>query len=133
MLYPMFMMIVLITIIGIITLSVRFKSVKSGKVRARSYKLMDAPDFPELVKKTTNSFNNQFEVPVLFFAGCLAYLSLGVSDTFALVSAWAFVILRFIHAYIHLTYNHVFHRLTSFWLSYIALMALWINLIVVAG
>lgn len=125
---PILAMVALTFIIGFIAVSVRFSSVKSGQVRARYYKLMAGSDVPEIVTKTTRSFNNQFEVPVLFYLVVILYIQFGIQDFLTLVLAWAFVAARYVHAYIHITYNHVLHRLSSFWLSCMCLLGMWINL-----
>lgn len=133
MLYPMFAMIVLTSIVGVMVLSVRVKSVKAGQVRLRSLKLMENEGWPELVKKTTNNFSNQFEIPMLFYVAGVAYLALGIDSLVGLAAAWCFVVFRVIHAYIHITYNHILHRLTAFWLAFMAVLVMWINLLVIAG
>lgn len=129
MFYPMFLMVLLTFTIGLITMKNRIASVKSGDVSPQYFKLMEGQEVPEIISKTTRSFNNQFEVPVLFYAGCILYISLGVESLIGLIFAWFFVILRYAHAYIHLTYNHLIHRMLSFWLSFICAMGLWLNLL----
>ncbi|MFL0803971.1 MAG: MAPEG family protein [Agarilytica sp.] len=129
MIYPMFAMVMITIGIGLIAFVVRIKSVKSGEVRVRAYKLMGSEEYPEGVVKTTRCLNNQFEIPVLFYVGCLAYLSLEVLSGLGLVFAWAFVGLRVVHAYILMTYNHLLHRLVVFWMSVLMVLCLWVQLI----
>ncbi len=129
MIYPMFLMVLLTFVVGIIAFFARVKSVKSKSVDPRAYKLMDANHYPELVIKTTRNFNNQFEVPLLFYIGCLAYLVLDITSTLALYLAWVFVILRVVHSFIHITYNHLLHRIAVFWLSFFVVFTLWVILI----
>ncbi len=130
MIYPMFLMVVLTFIIGSIAIKVRFDSVKKGDVSVRYYKLMQGEDVPEIVTKTTRCFNNQFEVPVLFYVVCTLYVSLGIESLLGLIFAWLFVILRSIHAYIHLSYNNILHRMRVYWLACMSVLVLWINLVV---
>ena len=130
MLYPMFLMVLLTFIVGFITVKSRFSSVKKGDVRAKYYRLMDGQDVPELITKTTRNFNNQFEIPTLFYVVCTLYISLGIESVLALVFAWLFVILRIVHSYIHITYNHVLHRMLTFVAGFICVMVLWVNLLV---
>jgi len=122
-------MVLLTFVVGIIAFFARVKSVKSKSVDPRAYKLMDANHYPELVIKTTRNFNNQFEVPLLFYIGCLAYLVLDITSTLALYLAWVFVILRVVHSFIHITYNHLLHRIAVFWLSFFVVFTLWVILI----
>lgn len=127
----MFFMVLLIAVVGGITVTRRFASVKDGSVKARYFKLMSGQDVPTLITQSTRNFNNLFEVPVLFFVGCTLYISLGIESNFALACAWFFVIARVTHSYVHLTYNHVMHRLVAFALAFAAVVALWINLLIV--
>ncbi|MFT2096990.1 MAPEG family protein [Marinomonas sp. 2405UD66-6] len=129
MLYPMFLMVVLTFIIACITLKARFDSVKNKTVKTKFYSLMDGQEVPDIITKTTRNFNNQFEVPVLFYVVCSLYIFWGINSYFALIVAWLFVVLRVVHSYIHLTYNHVFHRMITFWLSLLCVMTLWVNLL----
>ncbi len=121
-------MVLLTFIIGIITVKVRFASVKNGQISAKYYKLMHGENVPEIVIKTTRCFNNQFEIPVLFYVVCTLYVSLEIESLAGLILAWIFVIFRYIHAYIHLTYNHIIHRMLTFWLAFITIIILWLNL-----
>lgn len=128
MLYPMFFMMLLTLAVGLVAFVVRVKSVKSNQTRVRDFKLMDA-DFPEMVVKSTRNFNNQFEIPTLFYVACLAYLALDIENIAALVLAWGFVLFRTLHALIHITYNHLFHRMIAFWLAVVMMLGLWFVLI----
>jgi hypothetical protein len=69
---------------------------------------------------------NLLELPMLFYVVCLIlYVTAGASRL-AILVAWAYVALRIVHSLIHLTYNHVLHRLSAFTLSNIALVSLWV-------
>lgn len=129
MLYPMFLMVLLTFIIACITVKARFDSIKNKTVRTKFYSLMDGQEVPDIITKTTRNFNNQFEVPVLFYVVCSLYIFWGINSYFALIVAWLFVVLRVVHSYIHLTYNHVFHRMLTFWFSLLCVMTLWVNLL----
>ncbi len=129
-LYPMFLMVLLTFVVGFITVKVRFASVKSGEVSAKYFKLMDGGNVPEIVTKTSRNFNNQFEVPVLFYVVCCLYISLGIESDLAVIFAWLFVVSRMVHSYIHLTYNDIIHRMLSFWAGLMFVLALWIVLFI---
>jgi hypothetical protein len=122
-------MVLLTFVVGAIAVKVRFASVKGGEVSAKYYKLMHGEDVPEIVTKTTRCFNNQFEIPVLFYVVCTLYISLGIESLAGVILAWLFVTLRCVQAYIHLTYNHIIHRMSAFWLAFISVMILWLNLV----
>ena len=122
-------MVVLTFIIGGIAVKTRFASVTSGAVGLRYYKLMQGDNAPEFVIKTTRCYNNQFEVPVLFYVVCTLYVSLGIESVVGVAFAWAFVLLRVVHAYIHLSYNRVVHRMVVYWAALMCVLVLWVNLI----
>ena len=129
MLYPMALMVLLTFIVGVVALKTRFASVRSGEVKIAYFKLMQGQDVPDRVTVTTRSFNNMFEVPVLFYVACTLYLSLGIEGRPGLAFAWFFVTLRYLQAIIHLTYNNILHRMLCFWSTFISVLLLWINLL----
>jgi hypothetical protein len=124
------MMVLLTFIIGVLTVKVRFASVRNREVNPKFYKLMQGQEVPEIVTKTTRCFNNMFETPVLFYVVCSLYFASDIESVVGIIFAWLFVALRYIHAYIHLTYNHVVHRLIAFGCAFLCIMVLWGNLIV---
>ena len=128
--YPMFAMVLLTFIVACIAVVARVSSVKNKTVNAKFFRLMEGQVIPEVITKTTRNFNNQFEIPTLFYVVCTLYICLGVNSVIGLVFAWLFVVLRIAHSYIHLTYNHILYRMASFWLSFMCVMALWVNLLI---
>ena len=131
MLITMFMMVLLTFIVGIITVTVRIKNVKKGKMSRKYFRLMQGDDLPDLVTKTTRNFNNQFELPVLFYVVCTLFISLNIQSEFALYTAIVFVISRYFHAFIHISYNNVMHRMISFFIGFICILAMWVNLLII--
>jgi len=86
--------------------------------------------YPLKARLLSNSFDNQFQLPVLFFVGVLAALHFGLSDWIAAILAWLFVALRFCHAAIHVTTNRVHRRFVVYTagLAVLALFWLWLVL-----
>jgi hypothetical protein len=76
----------------------------------------------------SNSFHNQLEMPMMFFAGVLFALVTNAVDDVMLWLAWAYVILRLVHAAIHTTYNKIPHRFAVYAVSNIVLLAIWVKL-----
>ena len=133
MLYALFAMVLLTLIVGIVTVRARFKSVATGNVKPRFYKLMQGQEVPDFIVQTGRNFNNQFEVPVLFYTAGVLHIALGIENLAALILAWVFVVLRYVHAVIHLTYNHILHRMLVFFTAFFVVFGLWVNLMVMAG
>ncbi|WP_341501290.1 MAPEG family protein [Gallaecimonas sp. GXIMD4217] len=133
MLHSAFALLLLTTAVAVLMLIRRIKAARSGEVRLRQYKLMDG-DMPDKVVQAGNNYRNLFEMPVLFYTAVVAFLALGEgSEPVALALAWGYVALRAVHSAIHLTYNHVGHRLGIFLLSNLVLLALWLRLIWLAA
>lgn len=129
-LYPMFSMVLLTFVVACVAVKARFASVKDKTVSVKFYRLMAGQEVPDIITKTTRNFNNQFEIPTLFYVVCSLYIFLGIHSIAALTFAWLFVTFRVAHSYIHLTYNHILHRMITFWLSLLCVMVLWINLLI---
>jgi hypothetical protein len=133
MLYPMVLMVLLTFIVGCIVVKSSFASVKKGEVKANYFRLMQGQEVPTFITQSTRNFNNQFEIPVLFYVVVTLYISLAIDSTVALVFAWLFVVLRCVHTYIHLTYNHILHRMSVFWAAFLCVVVLWVNLLIQAA
>lgn len=72
---------------------------------------------------------NLLEAPVLFYALCLGSIAAQAVDGLVVQLAWIYVALRLVHSVIHLTYNHVVHRLAVFAASNLVLTVLWIKFV----
>jgi hypothetical protein len=75
---------------------------------------------------TADNFRNLFEVPVLFFAVCLALAITDLVSPLQVALAWVFVAMRAVHSFIHTTYNKVMHRFMAFLVSTLCVFAMWI-------
>jgi hypothetical protein len=105
---------VLITIAGFMLLGVRkAKALRAGGVD-RTKTALDNDAWPDYVLMVSNNIRNQFQVPVLFYVLCFVFYSIAAVTTTVLVLAWAFVISRAIHAYIHMSSNYVPSRFRVF-------------------
>lgn len=131
--YPMFAMFILIFIVGAVTAKVRFGFVKQKKINPKYFLYMDGDDVPEAILRTGRNFTNQFEIPMLFFVAALTYLVFGFESTVGIVAAWAFIFFRALHAYIHISSNNVIRRMQSFWLGFICVFVMWVDLLVFIG
>ncbi len=103
----------------------RFKAGSDGLVSNDDFRLGESERVPEYVALANRNYMNLIELPVLFYLACiLFYLLEGVGIT-VIVLAWSYVLLRFIHSAIHLSYNNVSHRLKVFALSNFVLGIMW--------
>ena len=123
--YPMFAMVLLTFIVLIRLFRTRTQSVASGAVKASFYKTYQGDAEPEAAQKLTRHFSNLFEAPTLYYAACLAGLTMHVTDLAFLIMAWAYVVARLIHAYIHLGKNKIYPRIYAYFSSWIILLVMW--------
>jgi hypothetical protein len=89
---------------------------------------VDRSAYPLRARLLSNNFDNQFQLPVLFYAAAILALLIGPIGWAEAVLAWAFVALRYVHAFIHVTTNHVLSRFAAYaaGLAVLALFWLWL-------
>ena len=100
-----------------------------GEVRLKDVAL-SSEAWSDRIKQVANAFNNQLELPVLFYFGALLAIVMGVVDHAVVGLAWLFVVLRLVHAYIHVTHNNVLRRFQAYVAGFMVLAALWIYIAV---
>lgn len=125
-LYPVFVQVALTFILMIAMGRARVGALKRRELKVKDIALGQTDPWPERPKAIARSFQNQFEMPILFYAVVgLALATRGV--TTALVGlAWAYVLLRLLHAAIHTGSNNVNQRFVVFLLSSAVLLAMWV-------
>ena len=99
----------------------------SGVVKLHHIALRE-PNWPPGVTQIANAFHNQLELPILFYAVVALALETHHAGTLFVTLAWIFVILRLIHAAIHVTSNTVRVRGTAFILAAFVLGLMWASL-----
>ena len=105
---------------------VRVRSVRRREIGPNDFKYGESQAVPPSVSIPNRNYMNLLELPMLFYVVCvILYVTAGASRV-AIFVAWAYVALRVVHSLIHLTYNHVLHRLSAFTLSNAALVSLWV-------
>ncbi len=125
-LYPMFALMAL-TIFCMVRLGMlRWAAVNRGEVDPRFFSLFRGYEEPEKLAAYSRHISNLFETPVLFYVIILMAFLTGQTGDVLLGLSWAFVALRFIHSYGHLTSNVVLTRFRMFVLSMLVLSALWV-------
>lgn len=125
----MFTMVVLTLFVGVYSLTVRIRAVRKEGLDPMYFKTYTVGDPSHRVLQAGRHFENLFEVPTLFYAGCLAAMMVGANQKWALIWAWAFVAARIVHAVIHLGSNKLFPRMGSFLFGFTAIIGLWICVI----
>lgn len=107
----------------------RVAAARGGEVRLKDVAL-DNSRWPERLRKLGNNYQNQFELPVLYYAALALILATGLADVPQIALSWAFVATRFVHSFIHTGSNVVVRRFYAFLAggACIALMWLWLAL-----
>ncbi len=127
MFYPMLTMVALTAVVGFYLLSLRARAIKRREASIRYFRLNTGEGAPPArVQAAANHFSNLFEVPLLFYITCLLLMQTGLQGPLLQALAWVFVASRLVHAWIHLTYNNVFHRMLAFVTGFVSLLAMWV-------
>ena len=103
----------------------RVAAARRGEVRLKDIAL-DASKWPDHLRKRANNYQNQFELPVLFYALIAFSLATRLVDAVQVIFAWVFLITRLVHTYIHIGRNVVIDRFYAFVASVVALLAMWV-------
>jgi hypothetical protein len=82
----------------------------------------------EQATKVAKCYQNQFELPVLFFAVVAFALQAGAVDNVMLSLAWIFAVSRVVQAVIHIGPNIIVWRGLAFLAGAVALAGLWVKL-----
>ena len=114
---------------------VRLYAVRLTEIRRRRIEPQRLARSDEAVKLLENNsaadnLRNLFEIPVLFFAICLALYPTGFVTQMQVSLAWGFVMLRAVHSVVHTTYNRVMHRFLAYAVSTLFVFAMWALFIV---
>lgn len=101
----------------------RREAVLNGAVRPDNFKTRASE--PDVSASVSANLMNQFELPILFHVVCLAlFVTNGVSYV-AVLLAWLFVALRYVHAFVHVTSNDLRVRSPVFAAGFLVLVVLW--------
>lgn len=106
----------------------RFKAGFNREVVRDDFKYGESANVPPHVTVANRNYMNLLEVPVLFYVACLTLYVTKTMDAPFFILAWAYVVLRVLHSLVHLTYNHVMHRLAFFAISNVVLLIIWTRL-----
>jgi hypothetical protein len=101
----------------------RIAAIKAGDATVSQFR--ENQNEPPQSRFVRNSLENQFELPVLFFAASISAFVLDFADVAMIALAWVFVLSRVAHAWVHVTTNRIRHRRPAFVLGFLVLGAMW--------
>ncbi|NMG41069.1 hypothetical protein GRZ55_17620 [Chelativorans sp. ZYF759] len=125
-LWPMIAHVALVFAVYVLLGLRRRQAVMAGEARISGFR--ENQNEPPSSLFARNNLENQFELPMLFHAGCLALLAAGGAGTLAIVLAWLFVASRVIHTIIHVTSNRIRYRQPAFMAGFVLLAGMWLLL-----
>jgi hypothetical protein len=124
-LLPLFVQVALTFVMLGLTGYSRLASIRCGETKVKDVALRE-PGWPEQVTKFGNNYDNQFQLPVLFYVVVILAYVTGKADLVLVILSWIFVATRLCHAYIHTTSNRVGRRFNAFSAGFVVLAAMWI-------
>jgi hypothetical protein len=128
-LLPLFVQVILTFALGFWAAGLRFAAVRSGEARPRDIALRQ-PNWPPRVLQVIHSYESQLELPVLFYVLTILAIQTRHADVLFVICAWIFVVLRIIHAYVHVTSNDLRRRAVLFLAGAVVLAVMWLIFIV---
>jgi len=124
--YPLMGMVFLTFGVGIYMLSNRIKAVKEG-LNPAFFSLNRGAKQPDYLIKVSQHYENLFELPILFYIVTVLIYVTGIVDSLYIWLASLFVIVRYLHAGIHITYNNLIHRRNIFAAGAIIMFSMWVR------
>lgn len=107
---------------------VRISGALGGEIPGEYLRVGEGPRPSDRIVDVHHHFSTQFEIPLLFYLGCITTLVTESVDAASVALAWTFVGLRVIHSAIVLIRNHPRIRVAPYVLSTFAVWALWANI-----
>lgn len=124
----MFAQVVLTVFVLVKMRAARVKAKREGKVTLDQI-AVSPENWPPEVRKIQNAYANQFELPVLFFAGVLLALQFSLNDWVVVILSWLFVASRWVHALVHTGSNYIPTRFRAFFFGLVVLAILWVYIV----
>ena len=124
-LIPVFVQVTLTFVLMSWMWSHRVAAIKSGEVTFSDVSLRE-PVWPKRATQIGNCFQNQLEIPMLFYVVIALALATRLAGVVFVTLAWAFVATRLVHAYIHTGSNNVKMRFYAMLTGVVILGAMWV-------
>lgn len=120
-----FFLLGMLLLLGVVRVIGRFRG-----LRSREYLRAAVGERPsDRIVDLHHHFSNQFEIPVLFYVGCVLALLMGSATDSTVRWAWIFVVLRFAHTAVVLIKNRPGIRVVPFVFSTVFVGLIWGDLL----
>ncbi len=124
-LLSVFLQVLLIMVVGVLSGRARVAAVRGGKTKLKTIAVNNEA-WTDDVAKLGRNFDNQFQLPTMFFALVALLIATAKVDVELVVLSWAFVASRYWHSYIHTGSNVVLTRFRVYVAGFAVLTAMWV-------
>lgn len=87
---------------------------------------LDLSKLLQSVIEPSDNFKNLFETPVLFYVAIITIYITQMVDFMFVILTSVFVLFRYLHSFIHISYNRVTHRFSVYIASTCILWVIWL-------
>lgn len=105
----------------------RIGATLAKRAHIKDFRYGESANVPGDVSLPNRDYMNLLELPVLFYAICLALYVTQRADVLYVQLAWGFVAARVVHSLVHLLYNNILHRFLAFGVATLLLLAMWVR------
>jgi hypothetical protein len=124
-LLPLFVEVLLTFVLMFGMMYFRTSSLLGGETRFEDIAMRE-PNWPKRAQQFAYAFNNQFELPVLFYVLTILSIVTRHADFLFVVLAWIFVIFRVLQGFVHVTSNNVRLRGGFYGVGALVLVIMWL-------
>lgn len=123
--WPVVAMAALTLLVMLMTLRERVGQLRRERIHPQSVSTSAQMAARLADSRCADNLRNLFEIPVLFYVAVVIAFVTAQGSEWVVWLAWAFVVLRVAHSFIHCTYNKVMHRFAAYLGGAAVLVALW--------
>jgi len=131
MFYPAIYLVFLTFVLGIKMALSRFQAVYANQIDPNFYLLQYDGAEPNNLRQLSRHYSNLFELPVIFYLLTATVAILNYVDLVFVILSWIFVMLRTLHALVHITINNLRVRMILFFLGFFVAVSQWVYLVIV--
>ncbi len=129
-LFPVFAMVLLTALVWMRMYYCRLGYIYGQHINPDHYKHRSDHngEIPAAANAASDNLMNLFEMPVLFYIAAITLQVTQMTDPLFIILCWSYVGLRYVHSFIHITYNRVVHRFATYVASTLVLWIIWMRM-----
>ena len=125
--YPILFLILHTFILWLLTFFLRVSALKSGNITITNLLYLQKSQFPSMTTLAGNSYDNQFQQPVLFIVLLALIHQQGIEGHFWYLVSTFFVIARYWHSFEHIACRNLLLRTLAFLLASACFFIAWLT------